>query len=61
MTPQSHTRFMNWLDEQIKIAGDAAKRQIHQKFPDTYKHGCRDGELHALLDVKAYFTGENVL
>ncbi len=58
MTPGSQAKFRRWLDEQIKIAGDAAKLQIHQKFPDTYRHGYRDGELHALLDVRAYFTGE---
>lgn len=58
MTPGSHAKFIKWLDEQIKIAGDAAKLTIHQKFPDSYKHGHRDGELMALLDVKSYFTGE---
>lgn len=57
MTPHSYAAFRKWLDEQIEIAGASVSGELHHA-PHTYRHGCRHGELTALLDVRAYFTGE---
>lgn len=56
-TPGAQASFLKWLDEQIELAKADAAAALHHE-PNSYCHGLRNGERNALLDVKAYFTGD---